>query len=294
MTDLRIGTLLEARRTLQHIPALTQNGFECFEISFNESTSGLDLPEIAKRVKDDLGDSGAVISSLGIYANILDGTGIHADSLRSMEEIIDCSHLFGNDVISCFAGRVPGKSVEESLPKFKELFTPLVQRAKDNGVKLAMENCNMGDTWHTGKWNIALNPLAWEMIFNEVPDETLGLEWEPAHQLTSLADPIPQLRKWVKRIHHVHGKDATIAWDVIREYGLNSPVPFRWDRTPGFGDSNWNDIITILRMNGYKGTIDIEGFHDPVYNTPEREWTAQLRALEYLKQCRGGSRELIL
>jgi len=24
-------------------------------------------------------------------------------------------------------------------------------------------------------------------------------------------------------------------------------------------------VISILRMNGYKGFIDIEGFHDPVY-----------------------------
>lgn len=294
MTDLRIGTILIAKRALKQMPVLAQNGFECFEITFGESTAAFDLAEMAKQTRDAVGDTGAVISSLGVYANVLDGTGIHADALRSMEEVIDRAHLFGCDIVSCFAGRVPGESVENSLPRFKEVFTPLVERAKDKGVKLVMENCCMGDSWKTGKWNIALNPAAWEMIFNEIPDETLGLEWEPAHQLTALIDPIPQLRKWAKRVYHVHGKDATIAWDVIREHGINSPVPFRWDRTPGFGDSNWNDIITILRMNGYKGTIDIEGYHDPVYSTPEKEWTAQLRALEYLKQCRGGARELIL
>ena len=47
-------------------------------------------------------------------------------------------------------------------------------------------------------------------------------------------------------------------------------------------------------MNGYRGTIDIEGYHDPVYSNPNWEWTSQLRGLEYLKQCRGGGRELIL
>ena len=292
--DLRIGTILLARNALKQMPVLAENGFECFEITFGESTREYPLAEMAARTRDAMGDSGAVISSMGVYANVLDGTGIHADALRSMEDCIDHAHLFGCDTVSCFAGRVPGASVEASLPRFRKVFGPLVERAKDHGVRLVMENCSMGDSWQSGGWNIALNPTAWEMIFNEIPDPALGLEWEPAHQLTSLIEPIPQLRKWAKRVYHVHGKDATIAWDVIRECGINSPAAYRWDRTPGFGDSNWSDIITILRMNGYHGTIDIEGYHDPVYSNAQWEWTSQLRALEYLKQCRGGSRELIL
>lgn len=292
--DLKIGTILIARDALGQMAKLAENGFECFEITFGESTREFSLADMAARAKDALGDSGAVISSLGVYANVLDGTGIHADALRSMEECIDSAHLFGCNIVSCFAGRVPGASVEESLPRFREVFGPLVARANDRGVRLALENCSMGDSWSSGGWNIAMNPTAWEMLFNEISDPALGLEWEPAHQLCALIDPIPQLRKWAKRVYHVHGKDATIAWDVIREYGIDSPVEYRWDRTPGFGDSNWSDIVTILRMNGYQGTIDIEGYHDPVYSNPEWEWTSQLRALEYLKQCRGGGRKLIL
>lgn len=292
--DIRIGTILIAKDALAQINRLARHGFECFELSFGESTANFSMADFAARTRDALGDSGAAISSLGVYANVLDGTGVHADALRSIEEAIDSAHLFGCDVVGCFAGRVPGTSVEESLPRFKEVFTPLAQRAKDRGVRLALENCAMGDVWKTGSWNIALNPTAWEMLFNEVPDDALGLEWEPAHQLTALIDPIPQLRRWAGRIYHVHGKDATIAWDVIREYGINNRVPYRWDRTPGFGDTNWNDVITILRMSGYQGDIDIEGYHDPVYSTKDWEWTSQLRALTYLKQCRGGEFELHL
>ena len=292
--DPRIGTILLADRALNQIPVLAKHGFESFEITFGESTSGYSLPEMASQIRDALGDSGATISCIGVYANVLDGTGIHADALRSMEEAIERAQLFGCSIVSCFAGRVPGASVEESLPKFRKVFLPLVERAKDNGVRLVMENCSMGDSWKNGSWNIATNPDAWEMLFEQIPDSALGLEWEPAHQLTALIDPIPQLRRWAKRIYHVHGKDATVAWDVLREHGINSPVRYCWDRTPGFGDSNWADIITILRMNGYTGAIDIEGYHDPVYSTPEREWTAQLEALKYLKHCRGGSELLLL
>jgi len=46
------------------------------------------------------------------------------------------------------------------------------------------------------------------------------------------------------------------------------------------------NIISELRRGGYKGTIDIEGWHDPVY-VDELEMTGQVHALKHLKSCRG-------
>jgi sugar phosphate isomerase/epimerase len=92
----------------------------------------------------------------------------------------------------------------------------------------------------------------------------------------------------VHKIYNVHGKDATIAWDIVREYGIHGPKPYVWHRTPGFGDTNWTDLISILGQAGYQGSIDIEGFHDPVYRN-ELEMTGQVHALHYLKSCRGGN-----
>jgi hypothetical protein len=40
-------------------------------------------------------------------------------------------------------------------------------------------------------------------------------------------------------------------------------------------------------MAGFKGSIDIEGWHDPVYKG-ELEYVGQVHALNYLKNCRGG------
>ena len=59
--------------------------------------------------------------------------------------------------------------------------------------------------------------------FDALPAKHIGLEWEPCHQMVSLIDPIPQLRKWVRKVFNVHGKDATVAWDVIRERGIRGP-----------------------------------------------------------------------
>ena len=146
----------------------------------------------------------------------------------------------------------------------------------------------MDGNWASGDWNIAHNPDAWEMMFNELSADNIGLEWEPCHQLVYLIEPLPQIRKWASKIFHVHGKDATVRRDVIREHGIFGKIPFVYMRSPGFGDSNWTDIISELRLAGYKGSIDIEGWHDPVYRD-ELELTGQVHALNHLKNCRGGA-----
>ncbi|NMO95035.1 sugar phosphate isomerase/epimerase family protein [Paenibacillus lemnae] len=286
--EIRIGTLVGAPNAARVIPQILPHGFESFNLTFWQTTGDLDLPETAKTIREVTDEHGAVISSLSIFGNPLTGAGDSADTLASWERAIDHAHLFGADIVSGFTGRLPGQPINESIPRFKEVFGELARRAEDRGVRIAFENCDMGGTWQTGEWNIAHGPAAWEMMFDAVPNENVGLEWEPCHQMVSLIDPIPQLRKWVHKVFHVHGKDATIAWDVVKEQGIHGPNPFVWHRTPGFGDTNWSDIITILRQHGYQGTIDIEGWHDPVYKG-ELEMTGQVHALNYLKQCRGGS-----
>ena len=86
----------------------------------------------------------------------------------------------------------------------------------------------------------------------------------------------------------MHGKDATVRSDVIRRHGIFGKHRFVEMRTPGFGDSDWSRVISDLRLAGYKGSIDIEGWHDPVYRD-DLELTGQKRALDYLRDCRGGT-----
>src|SRR5690606_34492073 len=142
---------------------------------------------------------------------------------------------------------------------------------------------------NTGPRNIAHRPTAWEMRVNEVPSPAWGREWEPCHQMIRLIDPIPQSRTRAQtgKLVHAHGKDATVAGHDVRTSGIRGGKTYVWHRSPGFGDTNWADVISILRMNNYKGTIDIEGWHDPVYKD-KLEMTGQVYSLNYLKQCRGG------
>jgi sugar phosphate isomerase/epimerase len=285
--DIRIGTLVPGTNPPNYIRQIVGHGFESFSLTFGAGNAGMDFKKLAKDVKEALGDSGAVISSIGVFGNPL-GDLEDDEKIRSLfRGAIDNIHLFGADVVAGFAGRVRGKSIPDSMKRFKDVFGKLAKRAEDKGVRIAFENCNMGGDWKSGDFNIAHNPAAWELMFDAVPSLALGLEWEPCHQMVCLIDPMAQLRKWVKRIYHLHGKDATIRWDVVRETGIQGPIPFAFHRTPGFGDCNWADIISELRLGGFKGSIDIEGWHDPVVRG-ELEMTGQVRGLRYLQRCRGG------
>jgi sugar phosphate isomerase/epimerase len=286
---IRVGTLIGGGAAPALLPKLDPLGFESFGLTFWQTTN-METPalkELAKKVRERLDPKGILISSVGVFGNPLTPTDKNADCVKSWERVIDTAKDFGTDLVCGFAGRIVNQPIPDSMPAFKKTFGELSKRAKDQGVRIAFENCDMGGNWKTGDWNIAQGPASWEMMFNEVPMDNLGLEWEPCHQMVGLVDPIPQLRKWAKKVFHVHGKDATIAWDIVKEHGTKGDRPYVWHRTPGFGDSNWNDICTILMQSGYQGTIDIEGYHDPVHRK-ELELSGQLRGMKYLKECRGG------
>jgi sugar phosphate isomerase/epimerase len=286
---IRIGTMIKANAPdpAGYVREILPLGFESIQPFFWQTLGNKDIPRLAGELRDAIGDADVTIPTLGMFGNPLGEEDLDRQSLEGWRTLIDHAHLFGADTIAGFTGRVRGRPLPDSLPRYREVWDELARRAADKGIRIAFENCAMNGNWMTGDWNIAHNPDAWELMFNELPHENLGLEWEPCHQLVYLIDPIPQIRKWAHRIFHVHGKDATVRWDVIREHGIFGKHPFVQMRTPGFGDSDWTRIISELRLAGYAGAIDIEGWHDPVYRDA-LEMTGQVRALNYLKECRGG------
>jgi len=292
--DIRIGTLVRCNRNRNpvgvpaYIRQIIPHGFESLQLFWWQTLDGADLPRLAEQVKEAIGGNDVTIPTLAMFGNPLEGTEIDQQTHNGWVQLIDHAHLFGAKTIAGFTGRVRGKPLPESLPRYAEVWGELARRAADKGLRIAFENCPMEGSWETGDWNIAHNPAAWELMFNALTDETIGLEWEPCHQLYYLIDPLPQLRTWTPRIYHVHGKDASVRWDVVRTHGVHGRDKFAFHRTPGFGDTDWTRVISDLRQGGYRNSIDIEGWHDPVYRDA-LEITGQVRSLNYLKECRGGA-----
>ncbi len=289
LKSIRIGTLVDATISdpAAYIARILVHGFESFQLTFGSSVHDLDLPALADQILSVLDGSDAVISSLGVYGNPLLDSEEGLQTRESWSRLIENSDAFGAHAICGFTGRITDQPIPESIPIFSEVFAPIVDYAGEKGLTIGFENCSMGGDWNTGDWNIAHGPDAWELMFEKLPQEHVGLEWEPCHQMINLIDPLPQLRTWVGKIKHVHGKCASIHMDTVRETGIGGSKRFAHHRTPGFGDTDWTDILSELRAGGYQGSIDIEGWHDPVFRD-ELEMTGQVFALNYLKRCRGG------
>ena len=188
---MRIGTLLGGKDAPRIIPQVIDYGFESFELTFWQTTGGLDLFELAKRVREAIGDRDIVISGLGVFGNVLTGHGDNADALASWERCIDAAPAFGTDLVAGFTGRIVDQPINASIPRFRQVFGELSRRAADNGVRLAFENCDMGGTWERGDWNIAHNPTAWEMMFDAVPADNLAAGPRGFFMFTVKTPPLP-------------------------------------------------------------------------------------------------------
>ena len=286
MNRILLGTLIKGseapEKAIQH---LAQYGFESFSPMFWESIHSLDMQHFAESIDQAAELTNTHISALSLYGNPLQQNSKGEEIRKSLNDLIEIAPVCHAPIVSCFAGRIPGTSVLDSLEAWRECFLPIIEKAEKNGIKIAFENCRMGDTWKMGKWNIAINPDAWELMLSQIPGNNWGLEWEPCHQVEALADPLPQLKTWLDHIIHIHGKDSRINKQLIQKQGLYGPERWHASCFPGFGDTSWEQLFDLLLSGTYTGTVDIEGWNDAQWSG-EQEIPGQVAALTYLRACR--------
>lgn len=276
---MKIGTCIRGTNILEDLRNAVSMGFDTVELYYNDTLAGVDFKELAQKMQEIIGDSGLEVSGIGLYCNPL----MSGKARDELKYCIENAHLLGTDFVGTFAGAVSGKSVDDSMPHFKKHFSELAKMAEFNDVKIGIENAHMYGHWYGTTCNIGFCPRAWEMMFNAVPSDNLGLEWEPAHQIEQLIDPIRQLENWMPKIFHIHGKDAKVDYESVGKYGVWFGAHYCVHRFPGMGDTDWKKIVKILADNGYQRDIAIEGYHDPVY-CGERELEGQNFALGYLRE----------
>jgi len=288
---IRCGTVVRADAGApEYIREILPYGFECFALTFGHMgfDHDLDLGKLADGIREVLDGSGATISAIGVYGNPVATDERGAEVREGWKKLVEFAGRFGTDVVAGFSGAADGEDVPTSVAAVAETFRPIVERAGELGVRIAFENCPMGGTWKRVRANTAINVEAWELLFRALPQDNVGLEWEPCHQMLQLVDVIAQAREWSPRFFHIQGKDATIDRALLAKYGRDGGTRWCWHRTPGFGELDWRDLFTVLRQNDWIGSVAIEGWHDPVYKD-ELEMTGQVAGLDYLQRCRGGT-----
>ncbi len=132
--DILIGTLVKAENNAaQYIRRILPHGFESFEIVFPNHLGDIDLKRLADEVRGVIAECGntAQISAVAIYGNPL----IDGQTASDWGRLIEAAAWFGCDLVCGFTGRIPGKPVPDSLPAFKQVFTPLVKQAEERNVR---------------------------------------------------------------------------------------------------------------------------------------------------------------
>lgn len=287
---MRIGFMLGyfiGKETQERVDFAVKNGFKSCELAAEPNVGffpgDTDWEAKAEEVAAYFKSRDIRISCLGtFYYNNMQPDLLEYGKERVRNSII-LAEKMGVPAISGFSGRIVDKSLEESLPVFKEIWGEHAKFAEDHNVKIAFENCPMGqNSVPAYGCNMMSTPALWEMAFDAVPSDALGLEWDPSHLIGMHIDPIENLRKFGKKVHHVHAKDAHINWDIVRKYGMwHSPSVEHC--FPGLGDTNWGLAIKELIRQGYTSDLNIEGWHDGVFGG-SREDEGLIISLKHLEQ----------
>lgn len=222
------------------------------------------------------------ISGLGYYPNPLSPNGDEGKvAAEHLTKIIDMAAKLGVRQVNSFIGRDPVKSVDENWQPFLDRWSPLIEHAEKNDVRVGIENCPMSftrDEWPGGK-NLATSPSIWRRMFEAIPSRHFGLNYDPSHLVWLQIDWIAPLKEFSDRIFHVHAKDVRMDYDRLNDVGiLGYPNEYHVPKLPGLGEIDWGRFLATLGETGYQGPVCVE-VEDRMY-----EGSVEARQLA-LKQC---------
>ncbi len=214
---------------------------------------------------------GVAISGLGYYPNALAADSDEsAAAIKQIRRVIDAASLLGVNQFNTFIGRDPVKSVDENWPRFREVWRPIVAYAEAQGVRIGIENCPMlfsRDEWPGGK-NLAQSPAIWRRMFEDIPNQNFGLNYDPSHMVLQQMDYLAPMRHFAERIFHVHAKDVRIDRHRLDEVGMFAePKEYHLPKLPGLGEINWGRFFSVLGDTGYRGPVCVE-VEDRIYEGP--------------------------
>ncbi|ULR46962.1 sugar phosphate isomerase/epimerase [Rhizobium sp. K102] len=228
------------------------------------TTTDAELAEIRR----DLDSKNIQISALGYYPNYLHPDDHEREAAQAyLPKVMNLASRLGVEVVATFAGQDPRLNVEENIPAFKELFSRYCDLAEKSNVKIALENCPMINVVTMKGNNIAYSPEIWDVIFDVVPSDRLGLEFDPSHLVWQGIDYCQAIKDYASKVFHVHAKDMEIDRKILARSGIlgrsfapKKGLDRRWwrARAPGWGEVDWPEFISAVIVSGYQGNLDIE------------------------------------
>lgn len=239
-------------------------------------------------VKDYCAKKGVEISSLAFYPNTMDGDlEKRQASIDHLKKVIRMSALLGVNMVTTFIGRDQTKTVEDNIEIFKEVWPPIIKFAEEQGVKVAIENCPMlfgKDQWPGGQ-NLFTTPKLWRTMFDIIPSDYFGINYDPSHFIWQQIDYIKPVYEFGHKIFHVHCKDIKLYPDKLNDVGIMAyPLEYMSPKLPGLGDVNWGKYISALTDIGYDSFVCVEVEDKAFETSKEKVLDSVALSCRYLKQ----------
>jgi sugar phosphate isomerase/epimerase len=268
-----------------------QNNFACLEVACWPAgkaerkfagVTHVNVGEFTKAQADDLNAlcqrHDVSISALGYYPNPLDpDPTVSKRAVEHFKKVILAAEKLGLHNANTFVGRDSTRTIDENWPRFLKIWKPIILFAEDHGIKVGIENCPMSftrDEWPGGK-NLATTPVIWRRMFNDIPSDHFGLNYDPSHFVLQRMDPLSPLREFNRKLFHLHAKDMTVHAEKLNEVGIFAfPKEWHTPRIPGFGDIDWAKFMGVLCEIGYSGPLCIEVEDDTFGKSLEGRQTA--------------------
>jgi len=302
MIKLGFVSAVLADQTLEEVISFAaETGYSCVEIMCWPSgkaerryagVTHIDVTDLSREnidsIQNLLKEKDVSISGLGYYPNPLEADQKRADYyIEHIKKVIDAASRLGLKNINTFIGRDHQKNVEDNFAKFKEIWPPVVRYAEEKNVKIGIENCPMffsNDEWPGGK-NLASSPAIWRRMFEEIPSDNFGLNYDPSHLVWQFMDYIRPIYEFKDRIFHVHIKDAKVMREKLNDVGiLAAPLSFHSPKLPGLGDVNWGKFFSALTDIGYDGCACVEVEDRSYEGSLQMRKKSLIQSREHLKQ----------
>lgn len=257
-------------------------------VSHIDAERVLEDDDYASHVLNYAKDRGIEISSLAYYPNTMDpDDGKREAVIEHLKNVILASEKLGVGMVTTFIGRDQTKTVEENLALVARIWPPILDLAQQHNVKVAIENCPMlfgADQWPGGQ-NLMTTPAIWRRVFELLPYDNFGLNFDPSHFVWQMMDYVKPVYEFKDKLFHVHFKDIKLYKDRLDEVGIMAfPLSFMAPKIPGLGDIDWGKFVSALTDVGYDGYACIEVEDRAFESSKERILDSVELSKNYMKQ----------
>jgi inosose dehydratase len=172
----------------------------------------------------------------------------------------ECGKMPGDSPLDVPLSQTPSlKSID--LPAYARKLEGFTARLKERGIKLAYH-------YHL----MMLVETAEEIsAFCEATDDAVGLLLDTGHAYAAGADYGEILRRFGRRVVHIHLKDVrpnVLDWVRKEDVSFNAAVREGLFTVPGDGAVDFSEIAKFVRTSGYRGWVVVEAEQDPAKATP--------------------------